>query len=123
MNCKPGDLALIVSGPDRVIGALVRVLELAPVGREAVAPDGEIHAASKHERPRWLVEVLGSRVKCFRLNGMPVWHRYIVAPDSVLRPIGNPGDDAVDESSAWLPPVPLPKIEPALLPAKEDACS
>lgn len=49
--------------------------------------------------------------------GMPI--NFI--EDCALRPIRDPGDDAVDESAAWLPPVPLPAIDPSLLPEKESA--
>lgn len=38
-----------------------------------------------------------------------------------LRKLDDPDVDAVDESKAWLPPVPLPTICPSLLPTKESA--
>lgn len=76
MNCKPGDLAVIVSsqrGP-KPIGSIVRIL--------LRGPDWLGHAT-------WLTT--GAR------DGSD-WHR-----DCVLRPIRDPGDDAQDESLSWLP--------------------
>lgn len=83
MNCKPGDLAV-----------LVRML-------------------SAQDLP-----YLGKPLTCVRLAedatftwGEPFWEVAELPPayavrDSCLRPIRDPGDDAVDESKQWLPPVP-----------------
>jgi len=51
-----------------------------------------------------------------------VVYQVLGCADSHLRPIRNPGDDAADESKSWLPPVPLPTINPELIPSKEKAC-
>lgn len=81
MNCKPGDLAVQVScyGDGRYIGQLYRCLS------SFIDGDGE---------PRWRVEPLS--------RTLPKW----VAPecdDKHLRPIRDPGEDAVDETLLWLP--------------------
>lgn len=86
MNCKPGDLAVIVSGrPVANIGKVVQVISFK-----------------------------------FELMGCHIWKvegsiESVGVADDCLRPLRNPGDDAVDESKAWLPPVPLTAIEPSLL--------
>jgi phosphoribosyl 1,2-cyclic phosphodiesterase len=78
MNCKPGDLAVIVrsSAFTKYIGSVVR----------CVATDGFM----------WQIDR--------SLDGHPEY--WILVPDSCLRHIRDPGEDARDESLAWLPPVP-----------------
>jgi hypothetical protein len=41
-------------------------------------------------------------------DGLKNWQGGLghVIPDEYLKPIRDPGDDATDESKAWLPPVP-----------------
>jgi len=94
MNCKPGDLAVVVSSAAGNEGKIVKCLQHV---RHPFIDAGVLDA--------WLTEpmlrnVLGKQVP---------------SPDFRLRPIRDPGDDAVDESKAWLPPVPLPIIDPELL--------
>lgn len=81
MNCKPGDLALVVR-PSKTdnpphIGALVEI--------------------DRH------CDVFPG---CWRLNP-PVIDlrdgREVSVPDDALRPIRDPGDDAKDETLSWLP--------------------
>lgn len=86
MNCKPGDLARVKSGyPEVNVGRIIRVLQ------------------------------------AFNFFGGALWRyeghletdfgtRCTAVSDDCLMPIDNPGDDAVDESAAWLPPVPT--LEP-----------
>lgn len=95
MNCKPGDLAVIVSCQDsfwaKDIGRLVTVVRawgdgvswlIKPIdGRGFVTADGR------------RVEMAGDY-------------------DSNLRPIHDPGEDARDETLEWLP-VPAKQTEPA----------
>jgi hypothetical protein len=77
MNCKPGDLAIVVStlghpACGRALGAIVRVVRAKPP-----TPYG----------PHWEVD-----------------HPFIDgAADRCLRPIRDPGDDAQDESFRWAP--------------------
>lgn len=80
LNCKPGDLAVVVSTLGRADQA--RFLGMTVLVLKAGCPDAL--------GARWLVE-----------------HREIyTAADACLRPIRDAGDDAVDESHAYLPPVP-----------------
>jgi hypothetical protein len=89
MNCKPGDLAVIVRGRNIALpclGRIVRVLSTVP------SP----YCGS----PAWKLET-------------PLQHpvegtmAYIL--DECLRPIRDPGDDARDETLDWLP-VPTKEI-------------
>ncbi|MFN4121285.1 hypothetical protein [Acidovorax sp.] len=75
MNCKPGDLAVIFRGAafSKYIGAVVRVVET----------DGQFWSTEKS------------------LDGNEKYP--ILVPDSCLRPIRDPGDDAQDETLQWLP--------------------
>ncbi len=108
MNCKPGDLARIVH----------------PFTAHGVGRFVEVVRLSRH------FERLGGRDFRHLMPG-PGWVcrgnvpaddglvlKELVVADECLRPIRDPGDDAVDESKAWLPSVPLPTIDPSLLPAK-----
>lgn len=86
MNCKPGDLAVIVrpeypNGDKPDTWALGRIVVCASL----------YHWASV---PCWrLVEALIDR-HGDELEGIP---------DADLRPIRDPGDDATDETLLWLP--------------------
>lgn len=95
LNCRPGDLALIERAgreTQHLVGHFVTVKR--------------IHHASSPRLPGWVYEP-----RFIAADGVAVeW-----LEDCCLRPIRDPGDDAVDESKAWLPPVPLPTIEPHLL--------
>lgn len=84
MNCKPGDLAVVVGGrfPQNV-GKLVRVIEPQP-GRSGA----------------WLVECLASMASTY---GVLSAGAIATCFDAQLRPIRDPGDDAVDETLQWLP--------------------
>lgn len=105
MNCKPGDLAVIVRSMAGNEGKIVRCVRL--------ADSSEAKEAGFDMRPEvWVLE----KPLMTRL-GFPASLCY----DAHLRPIRDPGDDAVDESTAWLPPVPLPAIDPTLLPERADA--
>lgn len=80
MNCRPGDLAVIVRADgmtgDKLIGRIVRVTTLRDTG--------------KH----WNYE--GPAIST-------VWGPVIGLADDALRPIRDPGDDAVDETLLRLP--------------------
>lgn len=102
MNCKPGDIAVVIfsrgGGNEGKIVTCIR-----PVQRLYL----ECGTVAAWMTEPMLVNRLGLEVP---------------TPDHQLRPIRDPGEDAVDESKAWLPPVPLPTINPELIPAKEKAC-
>ena len=75
MNCKPGDLAVIVVG--RLAGVVVRVTSFDPIP----SPDGAVF---------WLYEG-----EAIALDG----ERYESLRDSVLRPIRD--NDGEDETLTW----------------------
>jgi hypothetical protein len=77
MNCKPGDLAILVGGAyPEFIGEVYRVLR--PYDGKRFAADG----------PAWYVEHRGEE-----------WH----CTDRHIRPIRPQPDDAQDESFKWAP--------------------
>jgi hypothetical protein len=93
VNCKQGDLAVVVMVDghpvlERFIGSIRRVKII------VTAWDG----------PAWTYE--GRR---FKAKGQTCQ----AIPDRWLRPIRDPGDGAIDQSKAWLPPVPTRRKVPA----------
>lgn len=94
MNCKPGDLAVIVNAHPEAHQILGRFIRLTI----SIQYEGE---------PCWQYEDMPMRGKCGRSSW--TWHEY---PDAWLRPIRDPGDDATDETLQWLP-VPLREKETA----------
>lgn len=85
MNCKPGDLAMVVKAvcPEN-IGLIVKVLRWAP------PIDGMPAWETESDRPSPTVCTISPRVS----TGM---HRVADVRDAWLRPIRDPGDDAIDE--------------------------
>lgn len=100
MNCKPGDLAVVIKSDAGNEGVILRCIRLSGVA-SWLGPRGETTLS-----PVWKVDRL--------LTDWQGASNDEIADDQ-LRPIRDPGDDAIDESKAWLPPVPLPAIEPSLL--------
>ena len=101
MNCRPGDLAMVVH--PTLFGRLVNVMYAAPVGRNYVLPDG---FRARRDGPNCFVcESLGP------LFDAPVnmedgsttrrLTRYASIQDRWLKPLRDPGDDASDESLSW----------------------
>jgi hypothetical protein len=91
MNCKPGDLAMVQGALNG--GRIVRVLRYL----------GPVKFTSGNTRPDcWLLEGRLSE-RCIRAEQLG---GDAIQPDYNLRPIRDPGDDAKDESTLWLPPVP-----------------
>lgn len=91
MNCKPGDLAIVVRdsyGPQTHLGKIVTTVAL------EYAPD-----AKGIEMLAWATAPI-----LYDDDGV-----IALFNDSSLRPIRPHGDDAVDQSKAWLPPVPKPE--------------
>jgi hypothetical protein len=88
MNCKPGDLAVIVSGvKDTNIGRIVRCVRITHF-RGLRMPDGTLNEGVVWEIDRTLTAWSGKR------------HNF--ALDKRLRPIRDPGDDATDETLLWV---------------------
>lgn len=76
LNCKPGDLAIVVRGrPTHNLGSVVRVIRLAQDAWEIWEYEGRL-----------------TNTRGGRITGIG---------DECLRPIRDPGDDAVDETLAW----------------------
>jgi hypothetical protein len=85
MNCKPGDLAVIVNPRHPELMDLVgRILRVKRVIDHDCFGD-----------PCWSYE--GRRIK------HPIAGTLRGASDAWLRPIRDPGDDATDETLLWLP--------------------
>ncbi len=90
MNCKPGDLAVVVrplTYNPNALGMVVEVLQWIPsmLFKSGYEPAYGIRA------PRPLKQFGGD------------WHREGWVRQSSLRPIRDPGDDATDETLTWLP--------------------
>lgn len=102
MNCKPGDLARIVNG-GKLTNRLVFVLHMAPQGR-FVLPDG-YPTAEKKAPPgvNWVCESAGAPFEALLAGGGIRQTRFGVIHDNYLRPIRDPGEDAVDETLQRLP--------------------
>lgn len=74
LNCKPGDLAIVVSGrPVENLGRVIRVIEIKPIAYlMAWSFEGDLLDVD-------------------------------MVDDSCLKPLRDPGDDARDETLMWLP--------------------
>jgi len=97
LNCKAGDLAIMVKSYAGNEGRIVRCLAFMP-NELFLIPGGAIICV-----PAWKIDVL--------LKGVNNKTTLFV-PDSCLRPIRDPGDDATDETLEWLP-VPTKQGVPA----------
>lgn len=117
LNCRPGELAYIFRSVAGNYGKTVTCIRLAVP--EDFAREHEIVPRG----PCWIVDRdLMSIISARLVDG--TFERYEmptrICPDAILRPLRDPGDDAVDQTLAWKP-VPLPTIEPTLIPKKESA--
>jgi hypothetical protein len=100
MNCKPGDLAVIVRSKFGNDWKLVRVHEASPLngmpfGTRALVRGNEF-VVSHDNAFGWVVEALGEPIKKEHRA-----YRFCPAPDKCLRPIRDPGADARDETLTW----------------------
>lgn len=98
MNCKPGELAFIVRCPPspECVGRIVECVEFLGLARINSTEFPDV----------WIVRWDGhSAAETHGADGYG-------HPDSWLRPIRDPGDDARDETLEWLP-VPSREKEPA----------
>jgi hypothetical protein len=87
MNCKPGDLAIVVWSEAGNEGKILRCLRL--VRKSVLMKNFEV-------KEDWCWEIDRQIPGC---HGTPT--RFV--RDSILRPIRDPGDDAVDETLLRLP--------------------
>lgn len=96
MNCKPGDLAVIVGFSPKhphLTGRIVEVIEMAPVGMGFRLPDGKWHLPCPANE--WVIRFqnpVDLSVVRGRSSGI-----YAACHDSKLRPLRDPGEDATDE--------------------------
>ncbi len=98
MNCKPGDLAIIIASSAGNEGKIVRCVRLIKAKDYWYKPSGQRYEDATWEIDRLLPDYAG---QLGRTIG-----------DSQLRPIRDPGDDATDETLLWLP-VPSRETEAA----------
>lgn len=101
MNCKPGDLAIIIDSDSRTNpdtgGVLCDVL-YHPTGEYFHLPDGTLSTASTPLSQRWVIR-LHRPITVRSLAGGMRQATYAIYPDSKLRPIrDNPGQD---ETLQW----------------------
>ena len=81
MNCKPGDLAIVVHSHNNNHGRIVQCIRLVDFSFQL----GEFSS--------WMTEPM-------LMNSQGV---LVPIPDYQLRPIRDPGEDAQDETLQWLP--------------------
>lgn len=105
MNCKPGDLAIVVHAyiPEE-LGRFVEVIMGTP-NSGWIAPDGSYFLSSEDGLPRWYVHSLGSPFVCVNEVGMPSGLRsfFDVFKDSSLRPIRPDADPLAEPRTTDLP--------------------
>lgn len=95
LNCRPGDLARVISTPETdYVGITDRIIKVTQIS-EFKTPMGYV---------AWDYETMPLSVPCPCGCG----RNALIGPiaDSALRPIRDPGDDAVDETLELAPPVP-----------------
>jgi hypothetical protein len=83
MNCKPGDLAIIL-GSSKFAGTIVEVLHLAPPN-DFTLPNGQWHEGCPNGG-NWVLR-LPRPVLAERMFGKPRWTLYGCGPDSRMRPV------------------------------------
>ena len=92
MNCKPGDLAVVVKSWAGNEGRIVRVIRLC----QEASKNYNIDSRGILTAPQlyWVID-----------QALPDFEGTLshAFPDSQLRPIRDPGDDARDETLEWLP--------------------
>jgi len=96
MNCKPGDLAMVVHARRHSnLGKIVKVIRF-------LGAVNFIHYGVRQDC--WLVEGSVKPAGGFEIDH---WSRSLggdaSVPDAWLRPIRDPGEDAQDETLQWLP--------------------
>lgn len=109
MNCQPGDLARTVGMQRACQEANDRFVKLK--NQPPILIDGE-PGWELEERVRFTLRADGKRNGVLFNDGDAVYFDRL--QDRFLRPIRDPGDDAVDEMVRRVP-LPLPEIIPAML--------
>lgn len=108
MNCKPGELAVIVNEDADCkcnIGAFLKVTKRC----DAITPDGWLFCDAT--RPLKFFDIDDGKISWAQSSDEnPAY--WTTIPDRFLRPIRDPGDDAQDETLSWLP-VPTTEGVPA----------
>lgn len=108
INCRPGDLAIYVSGVN--LGAIVRV-ECAFHGDGWL--DG-FHWITEPgvEGPVWVVSTMGGMLSAWLTDGnvRKGMYRVCAAPDSILRALRD--DDGDDQSLSWVDRPPAETLFP-----------
>jgi hypothetical protein len=96
MNCRPGDLAIVVSDKPQYNGRIVEVLHAPPAG-EFRLPDG--HLAKQFDpRPSWVLKFIGGAVTVPLVGGTTRQTWYGVGADENLRPLrGLPDEETQDQ--------------------------
>lgn len=94
MNCKPGDLAIVVTTNERYNNRIVEVL-YAPPGRSFTLPDGYpcVHEIAD---PCWVLKFIGGPAIATLEGGGTRQAWYGVGGDKSLRPLRD-DPDAVDQ--------------------------
>ena len=89
MNCKQGDLALIIGPAGRsCVGKVVRCVELFPVDTRFIIPSGQVRYAYE---PVWLTDTV---VVKNPVDGLDLYNRGIA--DRFLMPLRPPVSDETD---------------------------
>ncbi len=89
MNCKQGDLALVIGPAGRsCVGKVVCCVELFPVGTKFILPSGEVRYAYE---PVWLTDTVMVKNP---VDGLDLYNRGIA--DRYLLPLPPPASDETD---------------------------
>ena len=94
MNCKQGDIAIIVRSKfvPGLLGRIVEVVSAAPTGKGFRLPNGRLHHELPDTRFRWVCK-FQSPITAPSDTG-PIKTHYAPVPDECLRPIRDqPGED------------------------------
>ena len=106
LNCKPGDLAVIVSPrsghPCYLTGRFCTVLKLAQNNRVKMPDDHRVYELKGSVGACWLIQY-SYPIAIISDLGQVAFSTYDLLWNSRLRPIRDPGPDAVDETLLWLP--------------------
>lgn len=108
LNCKPGDLAVIVNSQENHLnGRFVTVGYAAPLLGDFRLPNGQMHCAlSPSKAPWWVCEFSNAVEAPVSLPSGLLFRRkttWAPVPDAFLRPIRPQPDDAQDETLIWCP--------------------